>query len=1000
MHALRARKLRVLPVLLSTPVWARMDSGSAAAPAVLSAPPQDPVEFADFAGAFAARYGGPDVAAYQIWDEPNLSSAWGNGLVNPTLYLQMLRAARAAIHASQPRAVIMLAALAPTVEISDVNLAPQIFLLKLYQLGGHQAFDIAAAKPYGFDAPPSDRRVDPAVLNFSHVILMREVMLAHGEGYKSIWAAQFGWNALPAGWTGESSPWGSVSEQQQADYTRGAVQRVAREWPWLGGMLLESYAPRLRAQDPARDARWGFAMIDPAARARPVFEAFVAALADAQGAARASLFADCRMPASLARTLRLENLITALPEVDASPPDCRGGNPAVDFSPGWRFDQLGADIPERPDARATIHFAGDALALIVRRGNYRAYTYVTVDGRPANLLPREPQATRGSGDADTARAYLIMTAPGLYPVIETIPVATGLGPGAHVAEITVERGWNQWALVGWSTHAAGQAQPGWMQGALLALAALCALACVLLARAARGPGLAHAAWHRVAGRATPAHAAGLAALLWLTSAMAWAQDAATAWRALGLPINLALSGLVSGVLFWSPALIVSLLTLAALAVLIMLRLEAGLMLLAFFIPFFLLPQRLFERSFPMVEILTALCFVSWLWRMVRTQAGPGAREPDGVLPPLRQEMSGAARGAAITRIHRSMHLLDWAVLAMAVAGLLSTLQAAQQIEAWRELRLVILEPAIFYLMLRSARLPAGSARLITGAFVSGAATVAGIGLFNYARGVRFAAEGGLPRIKSIYNSANNDALYLARVLPFALIGTWLGARPSWRARALRWAAVFVIGAALVLTQSRGMLLFGLPAMAVVMPWLRGGRMRWLGGALAVGMLLALAALASGALAPLLAGTRLANAFDLTGGTGFFRLNLWQSAWRMFLDHPLFGVGPDNFLYAYRSRYILPAAWQEPNLSHPHNVVLDWATRLGVLGLVAGGALVLGWVSRLRQALTTADRRALAIASAGTLAAILAHGMVDHSFFLVDLMFGAMLVAGLLGRDDA
>ena len=60
---------------------------------------------------------------------------------------------------------------------------------------------------------------------------------------------------------------------------------------------------------------------------------------------------------------------------------------------------------------------------------------------------------------------------------------------------------------------------------------------------------------------------------------------------------------------------------------------------------------------------------------------------------------------------------------------------------------------------------------------------------------------------------------------------------------------------------------------------------------------------------------------------------------MIRDHPLFGVGLDNFLYAYRGRYILDAAWQEPNLNHPHNIILDFATRLGLLGLLAGGWMI-------------------------------------------------------------
>ena len=38
--------------------------------------------------------------------------------------------------------------------------------------------------------------------------------------------------------------------------------------------------------------------------------------------------------------------------------------------------------------------------------------------------------------------------------------------------------------------------------------------------------------------------------------------------------------------------------------------------------------------------------------------------------------------------------------------------------------------------------------------------------------------------------------------------------------------------------------------------------------------------------------------------------------------------------------MLPEAWREPNISHPHNWVLDFWIQMGVLGLVAGTALIL------------------------------------------------------------
>ena len=73
------------------------------------------------------------------------------------------------------------------------------------------------------------------------------------------------------------------------------------------------------------------------------------------------------------------------------------------------------------------------------------------------------------------------------------------------------------------------------------------------------------------------------------------------------------------------------------------------------------------------------------------------------------------------------------------------------------------------------------------------------------------------------------------------------------------------------------------------------------------------------------------------------------------DHPLLGVGLDNFLYAYRSHYVLPTAWEEFNLSHPHNVVLDFWLRLGLPGLMVLGWLLVAFFRRGWQVYQTASR---------------------------------------------
>jgi O-antigen ligase len=99
---------------------------------------------------------------------------------------------------------------------------------------------------------------------------------------------------------------------------------------------------------------------------------------------------------------------------------------------------------------------------------------------------------------------------------------------------------------------------------------------------------------------------------------------------------------------------------------------------------------------------------------------------------------------------------------------------------------------------------------------------------------------------------------------------------------------------------------------------------------------------------------------------------------------------------------LPSAWEDLNLSHPHNIVLDALTRLGAIGLVAAALLVAAVLRRLirlsRRA--PAGRQELFIGLLGRMAAALAHGLIDNSLFLVDLALVFMMTAGLAMRWSA
>ncbi|MCL5958509.1 MAG: O-antigen ligase family protein [Chloroflexi bacterium] len=107
---------------------------------------------------------------------------------------------------------------------------------------------------------------------------------------------------------------------------------------------------------------------------------------------------------------------------------------------------------------------------------------------------------------------------------------------------------------------------------------------------------------------------------------------------------------------------------------------------------------------------------------------------------------------------------------------------------------------------------------------------------------------------------------------------------------------------------------------------------------------------------------------------------------MIRDNPIRGIGLDNFLYKY-PRYMLPEAWREPNLSHPHNLVLDFWLRLGSPGLIVILWLLYGFFragARLHRRIGDRTCQALAIGLMASMVDFVVHGLIDNSYFVVDL----------------
>lgn len=300
-------------------------------------------------------------------------------------------------------------------------------------------------------------------------------------------------------------------------------------------------------------------------------------------------------------------------------------------------------------------------------------------------------------------------------------------------------------------------------------------------------------------------------------------------------------------------------------------------------------------------------------------------------------------------------------------------------QSLESLRTIIVEPALVYWLIVSQARTRRDLAILALALVAAGVAIALVGGWQYVTDERIiTAEEGLRRIRGFYGSPNNLGLFLGRALPFGVALAWF-----WE-RGRRWfiLAAAIMAIALVLTFSLGAWI-AVGASLLLVAALRGR----------TAFRAALAASGVGFLALVVAALRIpriGSHFDLAslsdGSTSVIRLNVWESALRMIADHPIRGVGLDNFLYYYQHGYMLPTAWREPDLSHPHNLVFDFWLSLGLPGLVLLGALLARFVELVAARWATSDRfeRGLYAGAAGALADTVVHGLVDNSFFLPDL----------------
>lgn len=362
-----------------------------------------------------------------------------------------------------------------------------------------------------------------------------------------------------------------------------------------------------------------------------------------------------------------------------------------------------------------------------------------------------------------------------------------------------------------------------------------------------------------------------------------------------------------------------------------------------------------------------------MFHVPKLVSGFGVRMPELLAWLLLSATLARTRPVQWRFLPRRLTLMDLGMALLVTGGALATALAPNLAAATYSFRTVTLSAACAYGAVRL--LGNGvTAQVVIGA-LAGAVVTSLYAIAQFAGGAGLISAGGVMRVRGWYGSPNNLALYLGRVLPVAGAMALRGKR--WE-RAAGWLTGALILAAGVLTRSRGFVLLALPVTAAWLLWRSGLWRRRVG--------LAVAAMAVVLVVGTVAVSGRAGSL-LTGDdpAARMRLHLWSSAAQMIADRPIQGVGPDNFLYLYRTRYISPQAWAEPDLSHPHNLVLDWWLNSGMIGMLGLGALAVAVVRR-RCAWCRAQglSRWVHVGLVGALLAGVAQGLVDNSWFLVDL----------------
>ncbi|WP_376795171.1 O-antigen ligase family protein [Thermogemmatispora sp.] len=362
--------------------------------------------------------------------------------------------------------------------------------------------------------------------------------------------------------------------------------------------------------------------------------------------------------------------------------------------------------------------------------------------------------------------------------------------------------------------------------------------------------------------------------------------------------------------------------------------------------------------------------------------------------------------------------LLWPILFFLGASAFSIVIAYNRTVALRAFREEVLDPLLYLLLaLYCLRTRQDLVRLLLALFAAGL-LIALLGLGQYADFLSHGASlSDVPRINTVYGSANSVGLLFDYTLPVGLalilmprtaMGSFLA---SWRCRLLALALCLPLIVVLYLTRSGGAWAACLGAVVFLIACTIADRQLLLICGVGFVLLAGLGLLFFHNNIGTYLMERHANAQGI--GTLTKRLYLWESALHMIKDSPVTGYGLDNWLCHYSLNSVCHTTnlyhyWittdpqthrptglrYEPDLSHPHNIVLQIWVSVGLVGLLAFLMVLMLFFWLLFRILRHLYRQAEAdpwlvwgaLSVGGAMVAALIQGMVDSSVLEQDLAF--------------